>query len=268
MMVHEESKILDASSPLASPSNTSIMKKVECIECFADIQEWSSPISVLKPIFTDDLISPASIKYSSGETSMQPLRIRFEEHNSLATDQSNRIKACMDDKESIFENIKVLLVASSFNWDELYIRSFSSDVLIDPLLLDEVEYLPNQLFPDQTLLFDCINEVLVEFCRHYFDSPGISFVKPKICPLPDMNNTIQEVMKGVYRHLLPMSVPCTLDLIIRKDLAKSGTRMDLQLDTGCIGLEIGEAIFEDLVGDTITSCINGRWECEFNVLPA
>ncbi|XP_039020887.1 protein TRM32-like [Hibiscus syriacus] len=164
----------------------------------------------------------------------------------------------MDDKESIFENIKAVLVASSFNWDELYIRSLSSGVLINPLLLDEVEYLPNQLCQDQTLLFDCINEVLVEFCEHYFGSPGISFVKPNIRSLPNMNNTIQEVTKGVYEHLLTVPVPCTLDLIIRKDLAKSGTWMDLQLDTGCISVEIGEAIFEDLVGDTITSCLNGR----------
>ncbi|KAE8695559.1 putative Polyamine-modulated factor 1-binding protein 1 [Hibiscus syriacus] len=267
IMVHEESKLLD-SSPLASPSNTSITRKVDFIESFADIKEWSSPISVLQPIFTDDLISPASIKYSSGETFIQPLRIRFEEHNTLATDQSNRFKACMDDKDSIFENIKTVLQASSFNWDELYIHSLSSEVLINPLSLDEVKYLPNELCQDRTLLFDCINEVLVEFCRNYFGCPGISFVKPSISPLPNMNNTIQEVTKGVYRHLLPIPLPCTLDLIIRKDLAKSGTWMDLQLDTGCIGVEIGEAIFEDLVGDTITSCINESRNCKYNVFPA
>ncbi|KAK8476920.1 hypothetical protein V6N11_063365 [Hibiscus sabdariffa] len=255
-------------SPLASPSNPSGTKKVECIESVADIQEWSSPISVLQPIFTDDLLSPASIRSYSGETSIQPLRIRFEEQNSLATNQSNHTKACMDDKELIFEHIKAVLQASSFNWNELYIRSLSSDVLINPLLLDEVEYLPNQLCQDQNLLFDCINEVLVELCRRYFGSSGISFVKPNICPLPNMDNTVQEVSKGVHRHLLPMPLPHTLDQIVRKDLAKSGTWMDLQLYTGCIGVEIGEAIFEDLVEDTIASYIIESRECEYNVLPA
>ncbi|KAL4308726.1 hypothetical protein GQ457_01G023270 [Hibiscus cannabinus] len=251
-----------------SPSNLSATKKDECIESVADIQEWSSPISVLQPIFTDDLISPASIKSYSGETSIQPLRIRFEEQNSLATNQCNHTKACMDDKESIFEHIKAVLQTSSFNWDELYTRSLSSDVLINPLLLDEVDYLPNQLCQDQNLLFDCINEVLVELCGRYFGSPGISFVNPNIRPLPNMDNTIREVSKGVHQHLLPMPLPHTLDQIVRKDLAKSGTWMDLQLDNGCIGVEIGEAIFEDLVVDTIASYINESRECEYNVLPA
>ncbi|GMI89981.1 TON1 Recruiting Motif 15 [Hibiscus trionum] len=306
IMVHEEIKLLDASSgtsdssdttddkiveiyeeqnprclkqdssdmdqqpfsPLASPLNPSVTEKVECIESVTDIQEWSSPISVLQPIFTDDLISSASINSYSGETSLQPLRIRFGEQSSLATNRSNHMKACMDDKESIFEHIKAVLQASSFNWDELYIRSLSSDVLINPLLLDGVEYLPNQLCQDQSLLFDCINEVLVEFCGHYFGSPSISFVKPNIRPLPNMNNTIQEVSKGVYWHLLPMPLPLTLDLIVSKDLAKSGTWMDLQLDTGCIGVEIGEAIFEDIVEDAITSYIYESRECKYNVLPA
>ncbi|KAG4207852.1 hypothetical protein ERO13_A03G095500v2 [Gossypium hirsutum] len=255
-------------SPLSSPSDSSVMKKVERLESVTDIPERSSPVSVLDPIFADDLISPASIRTYSGETSIQPLRIRFEEHDSLATNQSNRIKTCMADKESIFEHIKAVLQASSFSWDKVYIRSLSSDLLIDPLLVDEVEYLPNQLCQDQKLLFDCINEVVREVCEYYFGSPSVSFVKPNIRPIPNMKNTIQEVWEGVYWHLLPTPLPCTLDLIVRKDLAKTGTWMDLQLDTGYIGVEIGEAIFEDLVEDTITSYINGSWECEYNVLPA
>ncbi|XWS09172.1 hypothetical protein CRYUN_Cryun40dG0063500 [Craigia yunnanensis] len=255
-------------SPLASPSNSSVTKKVECPESVTDIQERTSPVSVLEPIFAEDVISPASIRSHSGETSIQPLRIRFEEHGSLATNQSNRIKTCMDDKESIFEHIKAVLQASSFSWDELYIRSLSSDLLLDPLLFDEVEYLPNQLYHDQKLLFDCINEVLMEVCGYYFGSPGVSFFKPNIRPIPNMKNTIQEVWQGVYWHLLPMPLPRTLDQIVRKDFAKTGTWMDLQLDTGCIGVEMGEAILEDLVEDAITSYINGSLECEYNVRPS
>lgn len=199
---------------------------------------------------------------------MQPLRIRFEEHGSLGTNHSNHIKTCMDDKESIFEHIKTVLQASSFNWDELYIRSLSSDQLLDPLLLDEVEYSPNQLCHDQKLLFDCINEVIMEVCGYYFGSPGVSFVKPNIRPIPNMKNTIQEVWQGVYWHLLPMPLPRTLDQIVRKDMSKTGTWMDLGLDTNCIGVEMGEAILEDLVEDTVTSYINESLECEYHVLPA
>ncbi|XP_022722626.1 uncharacterized protein LOC111279836 isoform X2 [Durio zibethinus] len=255
-------------SPLVSPSNSSVTKKVECLEGVTDIQERPSPVSVLEPIFAEDVISPANIRSNFGETSIQPLRIQFEGHGSLATNQSNRIKTCMDDKELIFEHIKAVLQASSFSWDEIYIRSLSSDLLLDPLLLDEVEYLPNQLCHDQKLLFNCINEVLMEVCGYYFGSPGVSFVKPNIRPIPNMKNTLQEVWQGVYWHLLQMPLPRTLDQIVRKDLAKTGTWMDLRVDIGCVGFEMGEAILKDLVEDTITSYINESLKCEYNVLPA
>ncbi|XVE81294.1 hypothetical protein DITRI_Ditri15bG0052400 [Diplodiscus trichospermus] len=249
-------------SPSASPSNSSVTKKSEYLESVTDIQERPSPVSVLEPMFSEDVISPASIRSHSGETSIQPLRIQFEECGSLATNQSNHIKTCMDDKESIFEYIKAVLQPSSFSWDELYIRSLSSDLLLEPLLLDEVEYLPNQLCHDQKLLFDCINEVLMEICGYYFGSPGVSFVKPNVRPIPNMQNTIQEVWQGVYWHLLPMPLPRTLDHIVRKDLAKTGTWLNLRLDTDCIGVEMGEAILQDLVEDAIISYVNESMECQ------
>ncbi|XP_022735356.1 uncharacterized protein LOC111288649 isoform X2 [Durio zibethinus] len=254
-------------SPLASPSNSSFSKKVEGLESGNNIQEEPSPISVLEPIFAEDVISPASIRSHSGETSIQPLRIQFEEHGCLVTNHSNHIKTCLDDKKSTFGYIKAVLKASSFKWDELFIRSLSSD-LLDPLLLDEVEYSPNQLCHDRKLLFDCINEVLMEICGYYFGSPGVSFVKPNIHHIPNMKNTIQEVWQGVYWHLLPMPLPHTLDQIVRKDMAKTGTWMDLRLDTECIGVEMGEAILEDLVEDIIIRYKNESLECEYHVLPA
>ncbi|XP_039071111.1 uncharacterized protein LOC120218208 [Hibiscus syriacus] len=249
-------------SPLASPSNSSVTKKVEGLESVSDLQERPSPVSVLEPIFIDDVISPASIRSISGETSIQPLRIRFEEHGSSAN-HSGGFKTCMDDKESILKHIKAVLQASSFDWDELYIRSLSSDQLLDPLLLDEVEYLPNQLCHHKKLVFDCINEVLIEVCGYYFGSPGVSFVKTNIRPLPNMKNTIEEIWQRVYWHVLPMPLPRTLDQLVRKDLAKTGTWMDLRLDADFISVEIGEAILEDLVEDTITSYVNVSPECEY-----
>lgn len=48
-------------SPLASPSNSSLTKKVEGLE------ERPSPVSVLETIFAEDVISPASIRCISGK---------------------------------------------------------------------------------------------------------------------------------------------------------------------------------------------------------
>lgn len=207
---------------------------------------------------------PFSSHESSGETSIQPLRIQFEEHGSIASNQSNCIRTCVDDGELIFDHVKALLQPSTFNWDELYIRSLSSELLLDPMLLDEVEYFPNQLCDNQKLLFDCINEVLMEVCEYYYSSLGVSFVKPKIRPIPNTKDTIQEVWEGVHWHLLPLPLPRTLDQIVRKDMAKTETWMDLRLDTDCIGFEMGEAILEDLVEDTITGYMGEALGGEYN----
>ena len=58
-------------SPLASPSNSSVTKKVECLESVTDIQERPSPVSVLEPIFAEDVISPASIRSHSGRNMIE-----------------------------------------------------------------------------------------------------------------------------------------------------------------------------------------------------
>ncbi|KAK8599689.1 hypothetical protein V6N13_060488 [Hibiscus sabdariffa] len=255
-------------SPLESPPTSSVAKKVEGLESVTDTQEQPSPVSVLEPIFNEDVMSPVSIRSRSGETSIQPLRIRFEEHGIIARNQINRIKTCTDDKELIFEHVKGVLQLSSFNLDELYIKSLSSELLLDPLLLDEVEYFPNQLCPDQKLLFDCINEVLMEVCEYYFGSPGVSFgvsfVKPNIRPIPNMKNTIQEVWDGVHWHLLPLPLPRTLDQIVGKDMAKTESWMDIRLNTNIISVEMGDAILKDLVEDTLTSYINETLEGEYD----
>ncbi|KAL5863482.1 hypothetical protein ACOSQ3_000996 [Xanthoceras sorbifolium] len=257
------------SSPLASPSNSSIPKKLEDHETAIDILERPSPVSVLEPLFAEDDISPASTRSNSGEIPVQPLRIKFEEHDPSTADQTIRVKSSMEDKELIYKYVKAVLQASVLNWDELCIKLLSTDQLIDPLLSDEVEFFPSKLCYEQKLLFDCINEVLMEVCGHYFGcSPWVSFAKPYIRPVPNMENVLGEVWDGVLWHLLPLPIPPTLDQTVSKDMAKSGTWMDLRYDTDSFGIEMGEAILEDLMEDTILSCVNGSPEVGCPVLTA
>jgi hypothetical protein len=46
-------------------------------------------------------------------------------------------------------------------------------------------------------------------------------------------------------------MPHTLDQLVKKDMAKTGTWMDLRCDIETILVEIGEAIFEDLMEEAI-----------------
>lgn len=71
-----------------------------------------------------------------------------------------------------------------------------------------------------------------------------------------MKNAIVEVSEGVNWHLIQPPLPRTLDQIVRKDLARTGTWLDVRLDIETIGFDMGEAILEDLMEDTILSCVD------------
>lgn len=194
-------------------------------------------------------------------------QFQFEEHDSSTEILVNCEKSCMEDKEVIFEYVKAVLQASGSNWDELCVKCLASDQLLDPSLFDEVECFPNQLGYDRKLLFDCTDEVLLEVCQYHFGCcPWLSFMKPSIRPVQNMKKAIHEVWKGVYWHLLPMPLPHTLDQIVKKDMARMGTWMDLHFDVDTIGLEIGEAILEDLIKDIIMGCVDDNPEGRYTVV--
>ena len=200
---------------------------------------------------------------------MEPLQIQFEERDSAAANQVDCAKTCLEENEVMFEYVKAVLQASGLNWDEFCVKYLTSDQLLDTSLFHEGEFFPNQLCHDRKLLFDCIDEVLREVCRHHFSfCPWVLFIKPSIKPVPNMKNAICEVWEGIYWHLLPLPLPRTLDQIVRKDMSKMGTWMDLRFDADAIGIEMGEAILEDLMEDTILSCINENPENVHTVLKA
>ena len=220
----------------------------------------------------------SSFSYLSVELPVQPLRIQFEEHEPSAAVQNIRLKASVDDEESTFEYVKAVLQASGMKWDEYYMRSHSSEQLLDPSIFFEVEFLSSQLCCDKKLLFDSANEALVEIYGRYFGCfPGLSFVKSTIRPVPDMKNGIYEVWEGVSWNLHPLPMPHTLDQLVKKDMAKTGTWMDLRYDIETIHVEIGEAIFEDLMEEAIFGdlmeenvfiCVNENSECGNHLIPA
>lgn len=143
----------------------------------------------------------------------------------------------------------------------------STNHLLDSSLSYGLE-LSNKLPYDQKLVFDVTNEVLMNVLQFYLGcTPWASFVKPGIRPVPNMKSAITEVSEGVYWHLLELPLPRSLDQIVRKDMARSESWMDLRFDAECIGVGVGEIILEDLVEDTIFCCLSKYQQGEDLALP-
>ncbi|OVA14023.1 Protein of unknown function DUF3741 [Macleaya cordata] len=238
-------------------SNCLLDQKVEALENINDGPEWESPVSVLKPIFLEDVTSPATPMSDPAKLKIQPLRIRFDEQDAAVvvvtpSDPEIYLTTCMEDKKPTFEYVRAVLRASGLSWDEFMTNYCSSHQLLDPSLFDEVEVSSSQLCGDPELIFDCINEVLVEVYERYFGCPPwLKFIKSNIRPVPIGNSIIQEVWECIDWHLIPQPQPCTLDHIIGKDMSKEGTWVNLQFDIEEIGIQISEAILIELMEDTI-----------------
>ncbi|XP_039138012.1 uncharacterized protein LOC120275484 isoform X3 [Dioscorea cayenensis subsp. rotundata] len=188
-----------------------------------------SPVSVLDQCFSEDIISPhsTSVEYDS--------QLQLEEH-ALGTS--------LDDKEIRDAFIKAVIEKSGLSYDVISSR------LLDPSLLDEIEIMYIQLIDDPQLLFDCINEVLVEINQRYFScSPWMSIVQHEVRPIPKGMKLIQEVCKGVEWHM-KLQFPMTLDQLVGKDMDRRDW-MDLRLETENTITEVGDNIVEFLMEETI-----------------
>ncbi|CAN8237664.1 unnamed protein product [Cochlearia groenlandica] len=238
----------------ASPSNC-LAKREERQAITTDLTEWSSPISVLEPLFTEDDVRSAKVRSQSGEEAqVQPWCIHFAENDSAAQTIENSVKTIASDKELVLKYVKAVLDAVGSDFKELYLKAQLSDQLLEPALISNIRFCPNQLCPDHELLFDCINEVLMELCCCC--PPWVSLVTPKTRVFSTVESIIHEVQEAVYWHLLPLPLPHALDQIVRKDVAKAGNLFDIRCDIECIGFEASELILDELLEELTLNFLN------------
>ncbi|KAF3448575.1 hypothetical protein FNV43_RR09288 [Rhamnella rubrinervis] len=214
-----------------SPSTPSSIQRVEDPDGIKDGQEQSSPVSVLEPFFTD-VTGPESA---------------ISEYHNCATlcksplnPEINRITSL--DYQTLSEFIREVLQASGINWDELLKKCHASEQVLlelDPSVLDSVKLQANQCWGDCRLINDCIKDVLLEvYHSHFRCSPWVSLMKLSFRKLPVEKSVIHEVKKCIDWHLVPET---SLEQIIVKDLARSGTWLDIWNDV------------EDMVVETVES---------------
>ncbi|URE07973.1 hypothetical protein MUK42_17888 [Musa troglodytarum] len=161
---------------------------------------------------------------------------------------------CLHVNQAVFDYIRVVLGASGL-MNELLERWDVTDQLLEPSLFDEVEIFSFFVQDDSKLLFDCINEVLVEIQEKFSRcTPELSFIKRNFLPAPLGESLIQEVCKGVER-LLHLQLLNTLGQIIKKDL-ENRSWMNLQSETKNMTREICDSILDDIIEETVT--MNGN----------
>ncbi|XP_022845496.1 uncharacterized protein LOC111368478 isoform X2 [Olea europaea var. sylvestris] len=238
-----------------SPSSPSIYQ-LHGVNGSKDQEMHPSPVSVLDPFFPDDMPSPPSIEVQSARKPLQPLRIDFEQYSreieESPIDPPVNPTANIDKQDSISNYVHSVLEASRSYCNDLSMIRAIPEQLLHAYVFDEVEFLPTESRCDPKLIFDHMNEVLLEiYQRQISSSPWLSFIKPEIKSMLSEDQVFDEVTKKVKFHHLPQLGPLTLDLLTGSDMAKSGSWLDIRLDTEDIAFHISEGILEESIVDII-----------------
>lgn len=148
--------------------------------------------------------------------------------------------------------MRLIFKASSLNWDQLSAIRPSPKHLLHPSFFDQAQFLMFDSHFDTRLLFDHINEVLLETKRTHFTSPyWPAFAKPKICSLPLEETVVDEIMREAEFYLLPCTQSRTLDQLLAIDFSSSRSRPDFRAESEQIIVHISEDILEESVLDVV-----------------
>ncbi|XP_068340269.1 uncharacterized protein [Pyrus communis] len=170
----------------------------------------------------------------------------------------------VDDRDMAeFNYVRNVLKQSGFNGNESLGTWHSDDQPVDPLMYGDAEgclvHGPDCSGNeegkkcDHNLLFDMINEVLMEiYGRSYNYCP---MALSSLCHIPLMpagHHVLKEVWALVSWYLcLRPEVDQSLDYVVSRDLAKNDGWMNLQFDSECIGIELEDLIFDEILEEVL-----------------
>ncbi|XP_038698140.1 uncharacterized protein LOC119995703 isoform X2 [Tripterygium wilfordii] len=162
-----------------------------------------------------------------------------------------------------FNYVRDILELSGFSGSESLGTWHSDDQPVDPSLFEEVEGCM-LLDPDcsgqeeggycnHLLLFDLTNEVLMDiYERSYTYCPMQLSSLSHIRPMPVGHHVLKEVWTNISWYLGSRpNFDWSLDYVVSRDLGKDDGWLNLQFDTECVGLELEDFIFDDLLEEII-----------------
>ncbi|EOA19964.1 hypothetical protein CARUB_v10000216mg [Capsella rubella] len=169
-----------------------------------------------------------------------------------------------------FNYVRDILEISGFNAPESLSMWQLDYQPLDPLAYEEVTTTSGCMFQDpecsrneeeggncnHLLLFDLINEVLIEIYErsyHYCPKPLSSLCK--IHPMPVGYSVLKEVWVRIscYLRYKPDCEQESFDKVMSRDLSRDEGWMDLQFESECVGIEVEDLIFEELLEELLVS---------------
>ncbi|KAL0371788.1 UNVERIFIED_CONTAM: hypothetical protein Scaly_0860400 [Sesamum calycinum] len=237
------------------PSTPTSIYQLDRPENVKHQEEHRSPVSVLEQFFTEDANIPSSIMLQTARQPLKPRRLDFEEcsfQTSLQELPISTANTSFIEQDHVSRYVHFVLQASCLTWDQLSEIQPLSEELLNPSLYEEIDFHPSNAHFDPKLLFDHINEVLIQIHRFLLCSPPLlSFLKPRITSMPLEEVVLDQIMKEAEFYLLPWTEETTLDELIGKDIADSRTWLDVRIETEHIMIHISEEVMEELILDTL-----------------
>ncbi|CAM8980964.1 unnamed protein product [Rhodiola kirilowii] len=173
------------------------------------------------------------------------------------TDFKDQVYHQLDSKDEVeFNYVKNVLDLAGLSRNHPHESWHASDQPVDPAVFEEVEGFDEEGDNyTQLILFDLINEVLMEMYEKSFSYcpvPLSSLCRLRSMPTGDC--VLNKVWSNISCYFSSRPVPDdTLDYVVGRDLAKSSGWMNLQFDTECVGLELEDMIFDDLLDEAIAN---------------
>ncbi|RRT51884.1 hypothetical protein B296_00038981 [Ensete ventricosum] len=245
-----------------------------------------SPTSVFQLNSEDDRLRPAKHEYSE-DSETEPRNLHFEEVDLLAkthnlsvfevtgvkdTAESNfgkkqqeafanvgKFHNQVDQKdEADFNYVRDALRKSGFNGLEFVGAQHFPKRLVGQLLSDGHEvasYDSDDLSPEHQLLFDLIDEILLEISEKYSIGNWLSRFDPDTRTMPGERNILDEVWRKISSHLSSQTQPRHMDeRVVARDYAKNDGWLNLRQDAVCLGVELEDLLLDGLLDELILDC--------------
>ncbi|CAN6442596.1 unnamed protein product [Victoria cruziana] len=179
---------------------------------------------------------------------------------SVGNGNSDDVYSHTDEEDkNDFTFVKDVLRASGLRGDESPTQWHSREQPMDPLLFDEVESLPTGNINMVTgcnhqLLFDCINEALLEIYDR--SCTRLMSLNSRTRPMPIGKYILDEVWAEISWHLESQSqLYPSVEYLVERDLARSNGWMDVEAEAKSIVIELESLLLNDLLDDALYQII-------------